>query len=390
MLLAFFSAAGGASALLLTLVPVGRLTVTYPDRVVMEVVCTPGNPLSLSTYHQHPCQPLHPFTYKTPVKVEACGFACQAYLNKNESNEILTTKTYGIQLHNIEQNVSRTFQYTLMEADVHVPLEISQAKNHKTLKNNERYNTAIRKLSENTYFFPAFSLYNFACRENSSSYDCLFGYKSELDRHTLYFQKQEVTFGVQPRNPNDEDLNENRQSYDVDYIGNDDRSTRCLRGFGQSKDHISINVPMYKRYEDDRPYKQLDLGSCAPRCIATTPRQSLCSNTNDVIELDMRLTFWSYLVVRVFVAIVSGTSFAMFEGAVIAILREHKADYGLQRIYATVGGMISSPLSGWLIDYWSQGKGYTDYRYSYLNRFLCQSIFRFCFLPGRYSTCTQL
>jgi MFS family permease len=87
----------------------------------------------------------------------------------------------------------------------------------------------------------------------------------------------------------------------------------------------------------------------------------VCSNDNTVIELDMSLTFWSYLVIRVFIGIVSGTSFAMFEGAVIAILREHKADYGLQRIYATIGGMISSPLSGFLVDFASRGKGYTDF-----------------------------
>lgn len=60
--------------------------------------------------------------------------------------------------------------------------------------------------------------------------------------------------------------------------------------------------------------------------------------------------------------IIGGTTFAMFEGAVIAILREHEADYGLQRIYGSIGGMISSPLSGLLIDYASRGKGYTDFR----------------------------
>lgn len=50
-------------------------------------------------------------------------------------------------------------------------------------------------------------------------------------------------------------------------------------------------------------------------------------------------------------------------GAVIAMLREHKGDYGLQRIYASIGGMISSPISGLLIDYASENKGYTDFRY---------------------------
>lgn len=66
---------------------------------------------------------------------------------------------------------------------------------------------------------------------------------------------------------------------------------------------------------------------------------------------------------RVFIGIIGGTAFAMFEGAVIAIVREQKADYGMQRVYGSLGGMISSPLSGLLIDYASRGKGYTDFRY---------------------------
>lgn len=64
------------------------------------------------------------------------------------------------------------------------------------------------------------------------------------------------------------------------------------------------------------------------------------------------------------IGIVSGTAFAMFEGAVIAVIREQSADYGLQRAYGAIGGMISSPLSGLLIDYASKGKDYTDFRYS--------------------------
>jgi hypothetical protein len=68
------------------------------------------------------------------------------------------------------------------------------------------------------------------------------------------------------------------------------------------------------------------------------------------------------MAIRLFGGIIGGTAFAMFEGAVMAILREQKADYGLQRVYANIGGMISSPLSGVLMDYASKGKGYTDFR----------------------------
>lgn len=94
----------------------------------------------------------------------------------------------------------------------------------------------------------------------------------------------------------------------------------------------------------------------------TVPRKNLCKETDIKHELDVSLTFWLYLAIRVFIGMIGGTAFAMFEGAIIAILREQKADYGLQRIYASIGGMISSPLSGLLIDYASQGKGYTDFR----------------------------
>jgi hypothetical protein len=66
--------------------------------------------------------------------------------------------------------------------------------------------------------------------------------------------------------------------------------------------------------------------------------------------------------VRVFVGIISATAFAMFEGAVMAILREQKADYGLQRVYANIGGTISYPIFGILMDYASKSKGYTGFR----------------------------
>jgi MFS family permease len=85
-------------------------------------------------------------------------------------------------------------------------------------------------------------------------------------------------------------------------------------------------------------------------------------NLEETEVYNTRLTFWSYLSIRVFIGIIGGTAFAMFEGAVMAILREQKADYGLQRVYANMGGMISSPLSGMLIDYASKSKEYTDFR----------------------------
>jgi MFS family permease len=106
----------------------------------------------------------------------------------------------------------------------------------------------------------------------------------------------------------------------------------------------------------------VQLSSCRARCLITAPRKDVCSNLKTEEVYDISLTFWSYLAIRVFIGMIGGTAFAMFEGAVIAILREQSADYGLQRVYANIGGMISSPLSGLLIDYASRGKVYTDFR----------------------------
>jgi hypothetical protein len=61
------------------------------------------------------------------------------------------------------------------------------------------------------------------------------------------------------------------------------------------------------------------------------------------------------MTIRLFVGIIGGAAFAMF-------LREQKADYGLQLVYPTIGGMISSPLFGIIMDYARKGNGYTDLR----------------------------
>ncbi|XP_046383422.1 uncharacterized protein LOC124153999 [Ischnura elegans] len=101
-------------------------------------------------------------------------------------------------------------------------------------------------------------------------------------------------------------------------------------------------------------------GKCRPACIVTTPREGVCVEKLAAVAVpnNPKLTFWSYLAIRVLIGAVGGTAFAMFEGAVIALLRKHGADYGLQRIYAAIGAMIASPLSGLLLD----AGGATDFR----------------------------
>ncbi|RZB41634.1 major facilitator superfamily domain-containing protein 6-like [Asbolus verrucosus] len=334
VMLALFSSIGGASALLLMLVPVGRITITYPDRLVFGMSCSSEDPLALSLYQQHACTPVQ-VQNQTELRIESCGFACQA---QNQSNVILNATSYELQVYNSEGNTTDIFKYTLTDEDMHAPDAISKTLNHKTLINNERFLTSIRKLSKNVYYFPAPSLFNISCDiTNSSSFKC-----------------RKFKTILQPVEVSEDDVLEERQYYNL----NIERNTSCLDDFDQQ---ISIVVTIPESQNSSKILVEPELGNCVARCLVTANRKNVCSNDDYVIELDMQLTFWSYLVIRVFLGVISGTSFAMFEGAVIAILREHKADYGLQRIYATIGGMISSPLSGLLIDFASRGKGYTDF-----------------------------
>ena len=50
----------------------------------------------------------------------------------------------------------------------------------------------------------------------------------------------------------------------------------------------------------------------------------------------------------------------LFEGAVVAIIKEHGGDYGLQKIFGTMGAVVFGPLSGALIDLEQKKTNYQD------------------------------
>ena len=77
---------------------------------------------------------------------------------------------------------------------------------------------------------------------------------------------------------------------------------------------LSVLVPLLNPENSLEMDSLLDMEDCKPSCIVTMPRARLCSNMETTVEYDIRLTFWLYLVVRVFIGMISGTAFAMFEG----------------------------------------------------------------------------
>ncbi|XP_066601074.1 uncharacterized protein [Prorops nasuta] len=349
ILLSIFSSLGGGAALLLLLVPIGRVTVEYPSRVVMDLSCSATSGEIIYEMSQaHPCESrLQP---EVPTRIESCGYICNvgAY-DHSDRDAMLNLREYSVNHYDWLTGENNSYKYFLSKKDMQqrVPSKEDMTENRK-LRNNEMFKTSIRQLSESFYFFPTDRLYEFSCFEsemieefeNSTSYavlnetsdgltctsgDVMTPEESKLDRSINYYLYRSE---MKALDESEEDKRENRRRYVVDRVA----------------------------------WVGSDLKRVRRKCILTAPRKDICSNMDTTIEYNIRFTFWLYLAIRVFIGMIGGTAFAMFEGAVIAILREHKADYGLQRIYGSIGGMISSPLSGLLIDYASKGKEYTDFR----------------------------
>ncbi|KOC65506.1 Major facilitator superfamily domain-containing protein 6-A [Habropoda laboriosa] len=384
ILLSLFSLFGGIAAPLLLLVPLGRITVELPDRVVMDLSCAENNNGLLYTMSQnHPCETsLQP---KIFTRIESCGYMCHLdTYNDTEVQSILSSRMYSINRHDTETGANSLFKFSIPQEDM--PQEKEQdLREHRKLKNNENFKTSIRQFSKNEYFFPSNQLYEFSCTPSgfvedfySSTLDTTMSKKMYENRTLCAFKpivthKDNVSQAINYHSYKsklksleitDEDREMNRQRYLAEEMAWTEMEFQKITCGNSSleTDRIVLTLPLFNYSISSEPYEILNTEDCSKRCIVTAPRQEMCSNTDTVIEYNIRLTFWLYFAVRVFISVIGGTTFAMFEGAVIAILREQKADYGLQRIYGSIGGIISSPLSGLLIDYASYGKGYTDFR----------------------------
>ncbi|XP_066977344.1 uncharacterized protein [Macrobrachium rosenbergii] len=103
------------------------------------------------------------------------------------------------------------------------------------------------------------------------------------------------------------------------------------------------------------------LVKCIFHCSVEIPHNLTCQNRPLSIEHDVALSFWLFVSVKLVMKFLIGLSYTLFEVAVVAILKEFGHDYGLQRIYGSVGGMVFAPLSGFFIDLFGDGEHYTDY-----------------------------
>uniref|UniRef100_A0A0A9W421 Major facilitator superfamily domain-containing protein 6-A n=1 Tax=Lygus hesperus TaxID=30085 RepID=A0A0A9W421_LYGHE len=374
VILSLFSALGGLASLLLLLVPVGRINITYPNDTILELN-TAQSVIDLMVSEPHPCVKNLNTSIPTYMILQSCGVVCNRSPNtfqpyeigpkteEEEAKAILKIRSYRVKAQ--DSNGTDTYTYTLGPGDLplYVVPKDPDVRNMKIMHNQGNYGSSVRQLTATRFFFPTKGLYSLSCSGENENLTC-----------TVLLDKE----GVQDRPPDAKELavklanppaaNDMFVHFPIlelrPEFGNL-TSWKYWEAHGVSSEGntaLSVDVPLPNKDNGLEVDATLHLDDCMPRCLVTVPRKLICNNLDHVEEFDIRLTFWIYLIIRVFIGMIGGTAFAMFEGAVIAILREHKADYGLQRIYATIGGMISSPLSGYLIDYASQDKLYTDFR----------------------------
>ncbi|XP_076033205.1 uncharacterized protein LOC143020621 isoform X2 [Oratosquilla oratoria] len=102
--------------------------------------------------------------------------------------------------------------------------------------------------------------------------------------------------------------------------------------------------------------------SCLMSCRVVANTSNLCLNTHTMTAINPSRTFFSYLFIRLFNGVLISTSFTLFTGAAMAVLRETGGDYGLQKLYSNLGSIVLTPISGSLIDYISKVNGFQDFR----------------------------
>ncbi|XP_046450998.1 uncharacterized protein LOC124199271 isoform X1 [Daphnia pulex] len=91
---------------------------------------------------------------------------------------------------------------------------------------------------------------------------------------------------------------------------------------------------------------------CKPECIVRVNRSDLCSNMAEYENIDPKLTFGLYMVVRLLFDTSCGV-LDLFVAASVALVNQVGGDYGFQRMFGFIGVAIFSPISGALIDYFS-------------------------------------
>ncbi|XP_033209800.1 uncharacterized protein LOC117168332 [Belonocnema kinseyi] len=336
--LAFLTSLGGLAALLLLTVPVGRVNLEYPDRVILDVSCPGSNEnLIYEMSPKYPCEPN--LKSEVNMRIESCGLLCYAPMD-TDVESLLEERAYTIEITEKESVI--VFNYTTPETKLKKVIdETEDVRSHRKLKNDAFFKTSIREITNNTFYFPTDDLYQFKCNqiidESKEGKNVTKILKCGFDQ--IY------------------DREKSRNSQVIDY-----RPFKTTLKALESTDDLLMEVKKYLvqksnwtgqnliNVQCDNPERadrnilisagNYNVMNCTQRCLLTAPRAEMCSNMKEQVVYNIQLTFWLYLAIRVFI----GTAWGYIESFLFWFLQDLGASQSLMGVTITVSGLAGLPL----------------------------------------------
>lgn len=84
----------------------------------------------------------------------------------------------------------------------------------------------------------------------------------------------------------------------------------------------------------------------------------------DFKESDDR-TFWIYFTLRFLANILMTVGVTIMDPIAFTMIEKYGGDFGREKLFSSMGMAIFSPITGAIIEFWSNGLGYTDYSASF-------------------------
>ena len=296
-----------ATALLFLVIPTGRIVVTYPSDLSMALACSVASGqqgiLTLKDLDSIECQFEPSDNNLLSLKVEDCGYICDhssATLGQESNKTTTTTPAHYVEFRN------GLFFYEPWNIEILCP---------------GRGNCKLLRSSSDELFHNVV-LFKVALKNSSVS------------ANTFFVQEMSLPSSQQMK-----------------------QVVQCDNNYD-----ISVRNPFpFKRADNKEEEEAIVYSNCRSRCIIRAPRRSdICANKNHITELNPRLTFWFYLILRLVFGIALSASMTLFDGACLAVVNEVKGDLGIQRIFGLIALMIFTPISAMMMDYFT-----TDFRLNY-------------------------
>ncbi|XP_055641757.1 uncharacterized protein LOC129778711 [Toxorhynchites rutilus septentrionalis] len=94
-------------------------------------------------------------------------------------------------------------------------------------------------------------------------------------------------------------------------------------------------------------------------------------------------TFWYYVVIRFFASTMLSASLTMSDPIALAMIEQYGGDFGREKLFSSAGMALFTPLTGLLIDYFSEGYSDTNYTPAFYiyDTLLGLSLITVAFLP---------